>query len=169
MTTHLYYDTSALVKEFVSEIGSDLIDKIGAVAVNKQVQVITSVWSINETIAVIDRLSRRPRNPLTKIEKQEIMATLAQRIKNSSERAAFKFAPMEHRIIANSRILIDQLHVSPDDAVHLYTAFIFDCQYFLVHDDKIVSKLKDDPIEGMKVIDLGSEGDRNMLAGQLGL
>lgn len=169
MTTRLYYDTSALVKEFVSEVGSDLIDRIGTADASKQLQVITSVWSINEAIAVIDRLSRRPQNPLTKVERQEIMATLAQRIKNSSERAAFKFAPMEHRIIANSRILIDRLHISPDDAVHLYTAFIFDCQYFLVHDDKLVNKLKGDPIEGMKVIDLGNKQDRDIPANEIGL
>lgn len=29
MTTRLYYDTSALLKEFVPEVGSDIIDRIG--------------------------------------------------------------------------------------------------------------------------------------------
>lgn len=33
---------------------------------------------------------------------------------------------------------IDIFYISPDNALHLYTAFIYDCDYFLIHDRKII-------------------------------
>jgi predicted nucleic acid-binding protein len=53
----LYFDTSALLKEFVNEIGSDLVSKITSTNTN-DIQIISSVWSINEAISVIDRLTK---------------------------------------------------------------------------------------------------------------
>jgi hypothetical protein len=43
----LYFDTSALLKEFVNEIGSDLISKITSPNTN-DIQIISSVWSIKK-------------------------------------------------------------------------------------------------------------------------
>jgi predicted nucleic acid-binding protein len=53
----LYFDTSALLKEFVNEIGSDLVSKITSSNTNN-IQIISSVWSINEAMSVIDRLTK---------------------------------------------------------------------------------------------------------------
>lgn len=57
MKKRVYFDTSAVIKEFVPEVGSDLIDKITTSAREGKLQIITSVWAINEAIAVIDRLT----------------------------------------------------------------------------------------------------------------
>ncbi len=169
MTIRLYFDTSALLKEFVQEIGSDLVDKAVSAARQSRIQIVTSVWSINETIAVVDRLSRRPQNPISQAEKQQIIAALAERVKSSGQYASYRLASIDHAIVAGSRVLIDKLHISPDDALHVYTAFIFDCEFFLVHDGRLVSRLKGDPIEGMKVIDLADTNDRRLLESRLAL
>jgi len=164
----VYFDTSAVIKEFVPEVASDLIDKVTTSAREGNLQIITSVWAINEAIAVIDRLTRRPDNPLSKSEQQDIMATFVERIMESNENAAYRFAPIEHTLVANSRILIEGLHISPDDALHLYTAYVYDCEYYLIHDKKIVKRLKSESIEGMRIIDLDDEADRNYLTSQFG-
>jgi predicted nucleic acid-binding protein len=164
----LYFDTSAVIKEFVSEIGSDVVDKVTTSAREGKLQIITSVWAINEAIAVIDRLTRRPKDPLTSMEQQKIIATFVERIRESSEHSAYRFAPIEHVLVANSRALIDGVHISADDALHLYTGFIHDCDYFLLHDSKIVRRLKAVPIEGMQIIDLGDENDHRFLASEFG-
>ena len=55
----LYFDTSALIKEFVVETGSDLVDEVVNSAKAGNLQIVTSVRSINEAIAVIYRLAIR--------------------------------------------------------------------------------------------------------------
>ena len=100
---------------------------------------------------------------------QTIIATISQRVKDSSETAAFFFAPIAHEIVANSRPLIKDFHVSPDDALHLYTGWIYNCDYFLIHDYKIINSIRSKVAEGMAVIDLDNETDRTHVAAQLGL
>jgi hypothetical protein len=128
-----------------------------------------SIWSINEAIAVIDRLTRRPVDPLKRSEQQQIIATFVDRIRGSSENASYRIAPIEHIVVTNSRLLIDQLHISPDDALHVYTAWIYDCDYYFIHDNKIVKRLKAASLEGMRIIDLDNEQDRVLARRELGL
>lgn len=47
MKKRIYFDTSALVKEFAPEVGSDLIDKVTTGSREGKFQIVTSVWSIN--------------------------------------------------------------------------------------------------------------------------
>jgi hypothetical protein len=71
-------------------------------------------------------------------------------------------------MITESRLLIDQLHISADDALHIYTGWIYDCGYFFIHDKKIVKRLKEASIQGMTVIDLGDQKDREIARSELG-
>jgi predicted nucleic acid-binding protein len=165
----VYFDTSAVIKEFVPEVGSDLVDDTSNAARDDKLQVIMSIWSINEAVAVIDRLTRRPLDPLSIAEQQQIMATFVERVKATSDKAAFRIAPIEHPLVANSRLLIDEMHISADDALHVYTGWIYDCDFFYIHDNKIVNRLKAASIEGMNITDLGNEADRAFARSDLSL
>jgi predicted nucleic acid-binding protein len=55
----LYFDTSAVIKEFAPEVGSELIDKLTTKAREGDIQIVSSVWMINEALAVIDRKFRK--------------------------------------------------------------------------------------------------------------
>lgn len=137
------------------EVGSDLVDDISNAAKAGNLQIITSIWSLNEAVAVIDRLARKPKDPLSPTEVQQIIATISERITHTGEYATFRIAPIEHVIVAKSRLLVNAFHISADDALHLYTGWLYDCGHFLIHDNKIVQRLKAAPIEGMKIVDLG--------------
>jgi predicted nucleic acid-binding protein len=170
----VYFDTSAVIKEFVVEKGSELIDKITNAARNQKLQIVSSAWSINESIAVIDRLSRQKfeetGNPkLSTHEKQEIISTFVERVSESDEKSNFFFAPIAHEIVSKSRVLIDGYHISADDALHVYTAYIFDCTFFLIHDHKTVNRIKKGLENDMKVIDLGEDSDLEYVASELRL
>ena len=43
MTKRVYFDTSALIKEFVPEVGSDLIEAIARAARQNKLQILSSV------------------------------------------------------------------------------------------------------------------------------
>lgn len=169
MKKRVYFDTSAVIKEFVPEVGSDLVDSVSNAAKEGRLQIITSAWSINEAIAVFDRLTRRPVDPLSRAEQQQIIATLVERFRDTYEHAAFRIAPIEHVIVASSRLLINELHISADDALHVYTGWVYDCDYFFIHDSKIVSRVKAAQPEGMKIVDLGNQQDRDAVREELGL
>ncbi len=59
MKKRLYFDTSAVIKEFSPEVGSELIDKLTTKAREGDIQIVSSVWMINEALAVIDRKFRK--------------------------------------------------------------------------------------------------------------
>lgn len=169
----VYFDTSALIKEFSPrEVGFDLIDKITTSARqdSSKLQIVSSIWTINEAVAVLDRKLRK--QEITQVEMQTVIATLTQRIKDSSENASFRFAPMDHSMIAKSRSLIAAYHISADDALHLYTGWLYDCDYLLFHDRKImrIKPLISTASGGsVNLIDLGDETDRRLLESQLSL
>jgi hypothetical protein len=55
----LYFDTSALVTEFHNEIYSDLVSKIITSTNKNDLQIISSILTINEIIAVMDKISQK--------------------------------------------------------------------------------------------------------------
>jgi len=126
---------------------------------------VTSIWAVNEIVAVIDRLSRLPKTKngeqqLSEVEIQEIIATISQRVAESSQHANFFFVPLDHAIVANSRELIAATHVSAADALHVYTGWVYDCDYFIVHDAKIVNRIKNSQLcTEMTIIDLADQTD----------
>lgn len=169
MKKRLYFDTSALLKEFTQEIGSDLVDTIIAEARQGRFEIITSEWSINETVAVMDKKVRR--EELSQVEGQTIIATLVERIKDSSASSYFQYAPLGKAIIANARMATSEFHISATDAIHWYTGFIYDCDYFVVHDSKFVNRLKEHQSDypNPMTIDLESDKDRKYLRSELAL
>ena len=54
----LYFDTSALVTGLFNKSSSDLISKISSIDISN-VQIISSIWTMNEIIAITDRLSQK--------------------------------------------------------------------------------------------------------------
>jgi predicted nucleic acid-binding protein len=168
----LYFDTSALIKEFDErEAAHDLMNNVTTAAREGKLQIILSSWTINEANAVFDRKHHR-RKEITKIEMQTIIATLSQRIRDSVEHSDFRIAPVEQVIVANSRMLIEHYHISADDALHLYTAWLYDCDFFLAHDDDFVrvKHHQQPPLELQNmIIDLADETDRKRIESQFNL
>ncbi len=169
----LYFDTSAFLKEFVDEVGSDLVSKITSSTNRNDIQIISSVWVINEAISVIDRLTRRnmdkkPKDIILDIPSiQLIISTVVERIKKTSENSFFRFVYLEHPIITDSRILIKDFHLSPNDAVHVFTGYVYDCNYFLVQDKNLIKEFPEKRYYKMKLIDLANAEDRKFLESTL--
>ncbi|MGC1134095.1 MAG: type II toxin-antitoxin system VapC family toxin [Nitrososphaeraceae archaeon] len=161
MKKRLYFDTSAIIKEFVNEVGSELIDKVTTSAREGHLQVVSSVWSINEALAVIDRKYKK--NEITQVQIQTVISTFAKRMIDSSQKSNFFFAPLDHTILVNSREAIKDFHISPSDALHLYTGWVYDCACFLVQDRNFVKQIPMKQYKDVKIIDLAFEADRKYL------
>ncbi len=70
----VYLDSSAFVKEFSEEIGSEIAHKLFTACENGKIELATSQWTIGESIAAIDRKFRR--HEITEEQRELIVASL---------------------------------------------------------------------------------------------
>jgi predicted nucleic acid-binding protein len=166
----LYFDTSALVTEFHNEIDSDLVSKIITSTNRNDLQIISSIWTINEIIAVMDKISQKINEKtgmfeLSNIDIKKIVSTIVERIRKiiNNENAMFNFVYLDHNIIKDSRILTKDFHLSPTDAIHMFTGYAYNCNYFVTHNKYFINQFPFKKYGEMKLIDLKNENDRKLL------
>ena len=172
----LYFDTSILVTAFHHGISFDLLSKIIASKNRNNLQIISSIWTINEIIAVMDKLSQKINEKtgmfeLSNNDIKKIISTLVERIRIIiHNNAMFKFVSLDHDIITDSRILTKNFHLSLNDAIHMLTGYAYDCNYFVVHNKYfIINQFPFKKYDTMKLIDLTNENDRKLLERELNL
>ena len=171
--TLLYFDTSTLVTEFNREISSDLISKITSTNRN-DLQIISSIWTINEIIAVMDRLSRKINENTGMFELpngdiKKIISTMIGRIRATNENKMFKFVYLDHQILTDSRTLTKDFHLSPNEAIHMFTGYVYGCNYFVVKDNYFINQFPFKKYAYMKLVDLTNDDDRKLLERELNL
>lgn len=170
----LYFDTSALINAFLYENGPDLISKVTSTNRN-EVHIISSIWTINELIAVMDNISQKINEKtgmfeLSNSDIKKIISTIVERIRTiSNENTIFKFVYLDYKIITNSRILTKDFHLSPTDAIHMFTGYVYSCNYFVVHNKYFINQFPFKKYARMKLIDLTNENDRKLLESELNL
>ena len=175
----LYFDTSALLTAFHHErYNFDLLSKIITTSTNRNnLKIISSIWTINEIIAVMDRLSQKINEKagmfeLSNNDIKKIISTIVERIRTiiHNNNAMFKFVYLDHDIITDSRILTKNFHLSLNDAIHMLTGYVYDCNYFVVYNKSfIINQFPFKKYDKMKLIDLTNENDRKLLERELNL
>lgn len=169
----IYFDTSAYVKVFHKEKGSTEAKKIiGYAEKHNNIQIKMSVWTINETIAAIDQKAYQR----TEISKKEAGISIGRIIRKtkeySKENSMISFIPLDNTIVRESIAFIYDSHISADDALHIFTAYLHDCEYFICQDNGIKQKMKNklairpEKIK-MQILDITKEDDINYLINNL--
>jgi predicted nucleic acid-binding protein len=135
----LYFDSSAYVKLFKQEPGTETASLLFRLAHDKRIQILMSYWTINETTAALDRTFRR--GEILEEYYPIIRATIIKNLMLYGDQGSnVGIVPLHNSILRYSIDVINQLHVSADDALHLYTAYAMNCDYFLCDDYKLVNK-----------------------------
>jgi predicted nucleic acid-binding protein len=139
----IYFDSSAYTKAFANEEGSDIAKRIIKLAeTTNDIQIIMSVWTINEALSAIDQKAYQTREITEKQSKQAIATVLQRSIEYPrTGKSNIYFAPVEHEIIKGSTVLIHSLHISADDALHVFTAFYHNCEYSICRDKDLKRKI----------------------------
>jgi hypothetical protein len=172
----LYFDTSALVSGLVSKSSSsnNLLSKISSIDISN-VRIISSIWTMNEIIGFMDKLSQKTNKKtgffeLSNIDIQKVISTIVSRIKTISKSTrVFNFVYLDHNIITDSRKLTRDFHLTPNDAIHMCTGYTFNCNYFIVHNKSFVNQFPFKKYASMKLVDLTNENDRKLLENELDL
>lgn len=158
----IFFDTSVYVKIFAQEPGTQEAKHLIDLAHEGRVEILLSVWAINEAIAAIDRRCSQ-RNGLTPDERDIIVATiLKQGMEWANPEYNVRFLPLDPAIVGGSVELIYRLHISADDAVHLYTAFLQQCEALICKDDQL-KRNGDHKLKGLRIIDIATSTEMNSL------
>jgi predicted nucleic acid-binding protein len=162
----IYFDSSVYVKAFSKEPGTDVVNQLLQLAYDGRLEILLSVWAINETFAAIDRKIRR--KEIASEQEKMIFATFFQDFVTWSESSRHvTFIPLDPIVVERSRDLIVELHVSADDAIHLYTAFVKRCEYLLCDDAKL-KRSTENRFEGMDVLDVNDGVEMSRLMRHFG-
>ena len=51
----IFFDSSVYVKVFAQELGAETVSQLFQLAFDKRIQILLSVWAINETLVAVDK------------------------------------------------------------------------------------------------------------------
>ncbi len=136
---NLFFDTSALIKKYIIENGSDKVDDL----MNKADMIFISVITEIETFSTFKRLL---------IEKAITQTEYKILIKEFQiDYEFYSLIDFDNFISSNAKLMIEKYQLKSLDSIQLGTALSLknEIDYFVVTDNKIIKSAKK---EGLKVI-----------------
>ncbi len=145
----IYLDTSAFVKRYCVEEGSDVVEAV----FESGNEIITSYWTLAEAVAAIDR--KVAKRQLSEEERDFVISVLFSDVLN---RITFMKISNEFIEAIIERILAH--HISADDALQLISCIVSLSPIFLASDKGLIRAAKE---EGLKAFDVENREEREKL------
>ena len=144
-----YLDTSALVKRYVKEPGSEIVDEIYAKAYKGIAVIAISYWNIAETAVVFDKYEKRLR-----LSARRLLEALLRESRTLVGLLRLKLVPISPTLIHETTELVLKHHIYSADALQIASAHHANCKH-LVTADKRLAKVA--AAENLVVITAGSD------------
>ena len=140
----VYLDTSAVVKRYILEEGSDKIDELYDEAHVGKIKLAFSIWNIGEVAVVLDKYHR-----MGVLENAKtVFSRFIGETRLLTKLGQLKFIPLNLKILTESIAYVFKHGIYIADAIQLTSAKDFD--NFLTFDKKLAQIAK---IEGLKVME----------------
>ena len=140
MKQRIYVDTSAFVKEFSSETGSDVVSQIFELADENDIVLITSFWTLGEAITAYDKKFRR--GEITQKELIDTIQVTLYEVMDLSGRNRLHLVEVDNRILQKSWKWITKYHISSADSLQIFSDVLSLCNIFLAADKRLVEVAK---------------------------
>lgn len=131
----LYLDTSALLKRYVVEPGTETIDEVFGKAETGELTITLSLWNIGEAIGVLDEKLRK--GWLTKTEFDKTLNLFADEITKLLRLKTIEIIPAQTHLLTNTWELIMPLHIYEADALQITTCTTNKNYALLTDDEKL--------------------------------
>jgi predicted nucleic acid-binding protein len=145
----IYLDTSAFVKEYHDEEGSEYVHEIFRKAKEGEVILFISLWTISETINALDRHKRR--KEIKDDEFGIVIGAIFSDILDLKEHGTLEVIEMDAGLVKMSWGMIIKEHLSAADALHLVTALKKNATVFLAADKKLVAVAEKKGLQAINV------------------
>jgi len=148
--TKFYLDTSAIVKRYVTEQGSETIDYLYAKAEIGQLTIAFSLWNIGELLGVFD-VNRR-RKWLTEKEFRNAIAYFGEDAAKLARLKTIEIVPVTSKIMTEAWDRLLTYHIYQSDALQIVSCIESKCDVLITADQRLVkacqkAKLKTFDIE----------------------
>lgn len=144
MTKSIYLDTSALVKRFLEEDGTTLVDSLFDRVYDEEAELVLSQWNLGEAAAVFNKYENRDIIP----NAQDSFQLLYNEISLLTKLGSTQIIPVLGKIITDSIPLIFKYHLYIADAIQVETCKSQNCSLFTTFDSRLRDIAK---TEGLKV------------------
>lgn len=144
----VYLDSSAIVKRYVKEAGSDSVDTIyHALEGSSETDsaIIISSWNLGEAYGAID--TKRTRGDISERGFAEALTLLSQETKKFVAMRRLRIVPVGARALTNSRDLVLKYHIYQADALQIESARLARAQFFVSSDRKLLDCAKAENLE----------------------
>jgi len=150
----LYLDSSAFIKNLSEEAGSSYIGKIFGACEEGKIIIITSQWTIGESLAAIDRKFRR--KEIDEREREISMIKVLDSTIQLARIGKLKIVPVREEQVRASWRFIGKHHLSADDALHLLSSIISLTEIFVAADNLLLKAAKS---EGFNTYNIEKEDE----------
>ncbi|RMF91434.1 MAG: PIN domain-containing protein [Methanobacteriota archaeon] len=148
----IYLDTSAFVKRYSDEEGSDIVNKVF-----ESHEIVTSHWTLAEAVAAIDK--KVARRQITVDERDFSLSVLF-----SDVLGKVTFVKLSDEFLYPVIETVLSHHISADDALQLFSCMVSLSPVFLACDKNLIRAAKQ---VGLEAIDVEDGEDRRRLEGML--
>ncbi|ASI98743.1 type II toxin-antitoxin system VapC family toxin [Thermococcus celer] len=149
----VYLDSSALLKRYVLEKGTEEVERLFRDAYSKRVVLIMSAWNLGEAVGVLDR--KRRRGDMEDDVFNSLKVALLGDVKRMVALGIMKLVPVHTMLLVTAWELIEKHHVYQADALQIASARYESAQEFYTADRKLHAVAL---AEGLNSILLGVDG-----------
>lgn len=132
----VYLDSSAIVKRYVVEEGSDMVRKVYLEALNGAATLYFSVWNIGEVLRALDIYHRR--NWLERKDYRAARESFISETVRLMKLGVAKVVPVRSKLLAESWLLVEKYHVYEADALQIASAKHLGVDQLLSGDQQLV-------------------------------
>jgi len=132
---NIYIDSSAYVKEYHDETGSDKVHRIFENSRKGVDVILISLWTISETINAIDKHFMR--HEFNEEEYRTVLGAIFSDLLDMMENKNLKIIDIETNLVKMSWEYISSEHLSAADSLHLVTAIRSNADIFYAADKRL--------------------------------
>jgi len=132
----LYLDSSVILKRYITEPGTQMVDIIFEKAEAGELILTFSLWNIGEALGVLDERSRR--GWLTEEEFKESITSLADEVMKLMRLRTLEIIPIYASILTEAWSIIINYHVYEADAIQLTTCISAGSDALISGDEKLI-------------------------------
>ncbi|MEM1611334.1 MAG: type II toxin-antitoxin system VapC family toxin [Sulfolobales archaeon] len=131
----MYFDSSAIVKRYILEAGSDVVSNIYNRVLRGEALLSFSLWNIGEVLGVLDRYYRR--GWLCEEEYRLARYQFIEETIRFLKLGVLRLIPIRSKLLAQTWKLIERYHIYEADALQIVSAKLINAQEFYTGDQKL--------------------------------
>ncbi|MGI0141610.1 MAG: type II toxin-antitoxin system VapC family toxin [Candidatus Micrarchaeales archaeon] len=138
---NVYLDTSAIVKRYMVETGTETVDIIFKDALNKKLKMCFSFWNVGEAIGIFDKYDRRA------AKKSILIRKFLNELKTLKDTGSFDSVDISPWAVAEAMTYLLRYHLYIADALQIVSCKSANCTEFITADRRLADAAKAEGIQ----------------------